>query len=278
MKAALGAGGARRLISLCLAACTWPAAAAERPLWELGLGVAGLSLPHYRGADQTHSWLLPLPYAVYRGPILKADREGARAVLFDTRRLDVDVSLSAGVPTDSRDNDARAGMDDLAPTVELGPNLSWTAARGDGWKLELRVPVRAVLTVESSPRWIGWRVAPNVNIDFTSLLPGWNVGLQAGPLYADRRLHRYYYEVDDEDARPDRPRYRAAGGAAGAHATISASRRFERYWVGMFARYDSVAGAAFEDSPLVRRRSQASFGIAVAWVLATSSRRVVTSE
>ena len=51
----------------------------KRPLWELGLGVAGLRLPDYRGADQSRAYALPLPYIVYRGTWLKADREIGRA-------------------------------------------------------------------------------------------------------------------------------------------------------------------------------------------------------
>ena len=64
---------------------------ADAPLWELGLGLGGLSLPHYRGSDQTHHEVLPVPYAVYRGQIFRATREGARAVLLDSQRVDVDL-------------------------------------------------------------------------------------------------------------------------------------------------------------------------------------------
>ena len=38
-------------------------AQANEPLWELGLGAGALLLPHYRGSDQAHNWLLPVPYA-----------------------------------------------------------------------------------------------------------------------------------------------------------------------------------------------------------------------
>jgi MipA family protein len=252
--------------------------AAERPLWELGLGVAGLRLPHYRGSEQSYNWLLPVPYAVYRGDIFKADRDGARAVLLDTQRVNVDLSVSAGVPTRSDGNDARRGMDDLAPTLELGPNLVWTAARGTGWKLDLRAPVRAVLTLESSPRWIGVNAAPNINLDLTQLLPGWNLGLQAGPLFGSRRLHGHFYDVDAADVAPGRPQYSAPGGFAGAQAIAALSRRFESHWVGMFVRWDSLRGAAFADSPLVRDRQQLSAGVALAWVFAASSRRVPTTD
>jgi outer membrane protein len=75
-----------RLVLLGLAAAALPAAAADAPLWELGLGVAGLRLPHYRGAQEARSWLLPVPYAVYRGEILRANRDGVKAMLLDSDR------------------------------------------------------------------------------------------------------------------------------------------------------------------------------------------------
>ena len=169
-----------------------PAVAAERPLWELGLGAAALRLPHYRGSDQSHSWLLPAPYLVYRGEIFKADRQGTRAVLFNSDRVDLDLSVAVSAPTRSRDNDARRGMADLAPTFELGPNLNWTLARDRQWKLDVRLPVRAVATLESHPHMLGWTASPNLNLDIAGLAGGWNLGLQTGPVLNTRRLNAYF--------------------------------------------------------------------------------------
>jgi MipA family protein len=260
-----------------LATLAAPAAAVERPLWELGLGAGALSLPHYRGSDQSHTWVLPVPYVVYRGEIFKADREGARAVLLETDRLDLDLSVAASAPTRSRDNRARAGMADLDPTVELGPNLNWTLARGMRWKLDLRLPARLAATVSSHPQVLGWTASPNLNLDVQGL-HGWNLGVLAGPLYQSRRYNAYYYEVLPGQATGERPAYRAGGGYAGAQVTLALSRRFERSWAGLFVRQDTLRGAAFEDSPLVRRRSHASFGVAFSWVFATSERRVDVAE
>ena len=83
-------------------------------MWELGLGVAALRLPHYRGSDQSHTWTLPVPYVQYRGEIFKANRDGARALLFDSDRVQLDLSVAASAPTRSNDNRARRGMTDLA--------------------------------------------------------------------------------------------------------------------------------------------------------------------
>jgi len=258
------------LAGLCAAL---PAAAVDRPLWELGLGAGVLQLPHYRGSDQSHAWLLPVPYVVYRGRILKADREGARAVLYESDRLDFDLSASASTPVRSRDNDARRGMPDLPPTFELGPNVNLTVARGAQWKLDLRAPLRAAITLESNPRTVGCSATPGVNLDLLNLR-GWNIGLRAGPVWGDRRFNAHYYEVTPAQATPERPAYRAGAGYGGAQFIAAASRRFDHYWAGAFVKYDTLRGATFVDSPLVRQREQWSFGIGLSWVFATSSRLV----
>jgi outer membrane protein len=256
-------------------------AAVDRPLWELGAGAGTLHLPHYRGSDQSTTWLLPVPYIAYRGEIFKADRDGARAVLLDAKSFDVDISASASAPTRSKDNLAREGMPDLKPTVEIGPNLNWTVARGrrpgGDWKLDLRLPVRAAFSVESKSRLAGWIATPNVNLDLRTG-GGWNVGLQAGPLFADRRLHGYFYDVAPAYANALRPSYRASGGYAGFNALAGVSRRDGQRWLGLFVKVDSLHGAAFEDSPLVRQRQHWSAGVAVSWVFAQSGRLVSVDE
>jgi hypothetical protein len=59
---------------------------------------------------------------------------------------------------------------------------------------------------------------------------------------------------------------------------MALSKRFPGYWVGGFLRYDTLAGAVFDDSPLVRKRSAVSAGLAVTWVFGQSSRMVDASE
>lgn len=257
-----------------------PARKVERPLWEVGLGVGALTLPDYRGADDRTNYVLPIPYVVYRGEWLRADREGARAVLLDAQRLEVDLSVNASPPSRSDSRGPRAGMDDLPATVELGPNVNytlWRAASGRA-RLDLRLPVRAVMTLERSPRHIGGVFAPHVNLDLTDLAGGWRLGLQAGPLFATRRYHHHFYGVDAADAQAGRPAYRASGGYGGWQALAAVSRRFERTWVGAFLRYDHLGGATFSDSPLVERRHGVTAGVGVSWVLMSSERRVLVEE
>lgn len=270
-----------RLLVALLVALAAPAVAESRPLWEAGAGMTLLHLPDYRGADEARAYVLPVPYLVYRGEFLKADRRGVRGELFESERVELDLSAGASPPVDSTRNRARQGMPDLRPSVEIGPSLEialWRNLR-DTVRLDLRLPARAGVTLESSPRFVGWNATPRLNLDIDSVGgSAWNLGLLAGPIYADRRAHAYFYSVAPEFARLGRPAYEARGGYSGFQALVAVSRRFPRMWVGAFARWDSLRGAAFADSPLVRRQHYAAAGLAVSWIIGESAQRVEAEE
>jgi outer membrane scaffolding protein for murein synthesis (MipA/OmpV family) len=269
------AGRRCNLALLMLGLSTAGAAWADQPLWELGMGAGALKVPHYRGSDQSHTWLLPVPYLVYRGQILRSDREGTRAVLFDSERVDFDISLDGSPPARKGDNRARAGMPDLSATLEVGPKLNLMLGKGAGWKLDLRVPLRAAFTATRSPQAIGWSSTPVLNLDLEA--QGWRIGLQGGPLLGTRRFHGYFYDVAPAYANSTRTAYAASGGAAGWAMTASASRRLGDWWLAGYARSDSVSGAAFRDSPLVRQSSTTSFGLAASYIFKVSETRAADS-
>ena len=258
------------------------ASAAQLPLWEAGLGAGALSLPDYRGADRSQTYVLPVPYFVYRGEILKADRQGVRGIFFNNDRVDLNASLNASAPVDSSDNSTRAGMPDLKPTIEAGPSFDVTLWRSVAhrMKLDVRLPIRAGFTIESSPQYIGFLFTPRLNLDISDVggWEGWNLGLLAGPLYGDRKQHRYFYSVEREFATPERPEYEARGGYGGMQFLAAMSKRFPSFWVGGFVRYDTLSGAVFDDSPLVRTKNYVAGGIAVTWLLGESSRKVEAIE
>ena len=257
-------------------------AAEEKPLWEAGLGLSTVSFPAYRGSDQRSQFLLPSPYFVYRGEFLKADREGMRAELFESDRLELTVSGALSPPASSDDILARAGMPDLDANIEFGPQVNVKLCQGEqpGRQLKLLLPLRAAFTLNKRFQSIGWVLHPKLNLDVGSLpaLPGWNIGLQAGALFGDRRQHQYFYGVDNAYATADRPAYEARGGFAGMQYLVGVSKRYEKHWVGAFLRYDNLSGASFADSPLVRTRNYVAAGVAISWILGESSTRVMTDE
>jgi len=249
------------------------APAGELPRWELGLGAAGLTIPDYRGADQQRGYILPLPYIQYRGEVFRIDREGAHGDVFTSGRVKVDLSLGAGPPAKSNKNDARRDMPDLDPTVEAGPSLHIYLARNErrdrAWSL--RLPLRTVEAVSfSHTKRIGWVFAPSLDFNASHIGGGWGISTAVGPIYASEDYHDYYYEVAPGYATATRPAYDARAGYSGSRLTLTLSRRFPKFWVGAFARYDNLSGAVFADSPLVKRKNSFMAGIGIAWILAQS--------
>jgi outer membrane scaffolding protein for murein synthesis (MipA/OmpV family) len=268
-----------RLFALALALLAASVRAEPLPLWELGVGAAALSLPDYRGSDEGRSYLFPLPYFVLRDRRLRLDREGARAVLFESTRLELNISANAAPPVNSDENQARQGMPHLDPTFEAGPQAQLTllGSQASDTRLDLRLPARAVVASDLSyADAVGFVFYPHLNLRLRPAIGGgqWNLGLQAGPLFATRKFHQYFYGVDARFATSQRPAYSAPGGYSGAMALASLSRRFQKVWVGGFVRYDALSGAAFEDSPLVRRKSSVMAGVAFAYVFAESAEKV----
>jgi len=273
--------GCLLLALIAIAPCG--ARAGEFPLWEAGAGIAVIDFPDYRGSDERQTYVLPIPYFVYRGEILKADRDGLRGQFFRNDRLDLHLSLNGSVPVDSTDNSARSDMPDLDPTLEIGVRLDITLLRKPDRSIEvtLGLPVRTVIATDfSHTKNIGWVFEPQFNVDFRDMWPGegWNLGLAAGPLFGDKRYHNYFYGVAPDFATPQRPAFNAASGYAGSQILGSISKRFRSYWVGGFVRLDSLSGAEFEDSPLVRQTESFSAGFAIAWILGRSQQVVEAEE
>jgi outer membrane protein len=251
--------------------------AQEVPRWEAGVGVGALHAPDYRGADEGRSYVLPLPYVIYRSDILNIDREGVRSRFARVGAAQLDLSASVGIPVNSEQNRARAGMPNLDPTLEIGAALNVAlGANGSHHPWTLRLPLRlAVATDLTNSEVIGWVFAPNVDFhapDFP--VHGLDMHVAAGPLFASERFHDYYYEVAPAYATPDRPAYDARGGYSGSRITVTAGGRYGQLWMGVFARYDTLAGAVFTDSPLVKRQDWLMVGVGVAYVFAHSDDTV----
>ncbi|MBI2734179.1 MAG: MipA/OmpV family protein [Aquabacterium sp.] len=265
--------------ALLMALWSAPGHAEDKPKWELGLGATTLSLPDYRGSDESRVYALPIPYVVYRGDVIKADRQGARAELIDFGdKAHVDLGLNGSIPVSSTKNTARRGMPSLSGAIEVGPALEvhFYQSEDDQVRLKMRVPVTYGVTFGNGVGTDGWQASPNLNLDIRSVLgfQGWNLTMLGGPIYATRQRHAYFYDVAPQYATAERPAYRATAGYSGAQFVAGLSKRFDRTWVGAFMRYDNLNGAVFRDSPLVKTRSYLAGGVAVAWVLGQSSDMV----
>lgn len=270
-------------VVLALSGAATGARAELLPLWEAGAGVSVIDFPEYRGSAERRTWVLPFPYLVYRGEFLKADERRVRGLFFKTERVELDASVNGTVPVKSSENAAREGMPDLDPTLEIGPSLNFSLLKSTDRKttLELRLPVRAVLASDFSyVDCVGWVFQPTLNVDTRDIFgyPGWKLGLLGGPVYSDGRYNRYFYAVDPAFATTGRPAYSPGGGYGGAQFIAALSKRYRDFWIGGFAKWDTLSGAVFVDSPLVTARQNWSGGFAVAWLIGESKTRVETNN
>jgi len=250
--------------------------AREAPLWEVGAGVAFIDFPDYRGSDERHTYVLPVPYVVYRGEFLKVDRENVRGLFFKSDKAEVEVSLNGSVPVKSFDNRVRQGMPDLEPTLEVGPSLNLFLLHSEPKQtsFDLRLPVRPVIDINA--KYFGYVFQPQLDLDVHDIAGniGWNLGLAAGPIFADQRYHQRLYGVDPAYATAVRPAYTARGGYAGSQIISALSKHYPHYWVGGFVKWDTLHGAVFEDSPLVKSKQNFTAGFAVSWIFAESKTLV----
>lgn len=236
--------------------------------WEAGIGVGGLYSPDYRGSKSYRDYVAPIPYVVYRGPVIRTDGDGLQGDFLRTERLEFTASMAVSVTRDSDKNQRREGMPELDSTLEVGPAVQVNLT-GQGFSegFSLKVPVRAVLTVGSgSPDYIGLVSAPSL-VYRRSIKGGWKWTARTGPVFASGKYHDYYYSVKPQYALPERPSYEASSGYNGFNAQAALSRRFSDYWFAVYLRYSNIQGTNFRDSPLVETEHNVMGGFAVSWVL-----------
>ncbi|ROR34276.1 MipA/OmpV family protein [Inmirania thermothiophila] len=245
-----------------LLACAQAAQAAPR--WTAGVGAAALRLPDYPGAPDARDHLLPFPYLAYQGERLRIDGAQARERLFAGPRARLELSLFGSVPVRRRDDGPRAGMPALDPLLEAGPELRIRLDAAGRWRLLL--PLRLAWATDlRSLRPKGLTFAPA--LARRTPWAGGRLTLSLGLAWRDRRRHGYVYDVDPPFAAPARPAFRAPGGYGGARFQVAWGRRGPRWILGAYLRWDDLHGAAFEASPLVRRRGHLQGGLAVTRIL-----------
>jgi MipA family protein len=253
----------------------------QYPLWEFGLFNAAARLPHYRGSDEYKWYVLPLPYIIYRGDIIRADRESIRGIFYDSEHFETNISLYGNPPVSS-DNKVREGMSSLDAIFEVGPAIKWyILGRHPMDSLYVRLALRAAYS-------LGFDHA--LNISYQGLRSGLNLiyfnqssfekyglsyGLNAGIDFSNRQLHSYFYDVGREDVRPGRPRYKSDSGYSGFSIAGTLQKKLtDNLSLGFYSRWDNISGAVYDDSPLVRRDNNFIIGTALIWKIAESKKMV----
>ena len=274
-------GGAAALTAVAQTAPTVPiarsAAITAEPKWELGGFAFAVSQQAYPGADQQAGGAIALPFFVYRGEILRADRGNLGLRAFKSAEFEFDLGAGASLGSNSRDIEARLGMPDLGTLIEFGPRLKWKFGAADaapgsrGWQLEL--PLRGVFDLSDGFASRGVAFEPELQYSRRSQ-SGWTTSASVGAVFGSRRLTEHFYAVAPAYATAARPAYEARAGLVAWRLGLNVVRPLSADWrLFVFGRIDSVAGAANANSPLVKRNTGASAGIGLSWTWMRSSER-----
>jgi len=264
----LGAAG------LVCSSAAWAQAPTALPLWEIGAVALGVSQQAYPGSDQNVGRGLALPFFIYRGQVLRADRGSLGVRAMKSPSFELDLGAAAAFGSNSEDISARQGMPNLGTLIELGPRLKWklgSAPGGGTWRAEF--PLRAVFDLSDDAAHRGWSFEPELVFERRAK-GGWRYSTTLGLIVADQALAATFYQVTPELATLTRPAYTAQSGLLGWRLGTSFSRSLNPDWrMFGFARIDSVAGSANQNSPLVRQTTGASVGLGLAYTWMRSSER-----
>jgi outer membrane scaffolding protein for murein synthesis (MipA/OmpV family) len=245
------------------------------PLWEAGAFAGALSSPAYPASSQQNQRALVLPFLVYRGEVLRADRSGVGARMVHTDRVEFDVGFSGSLPASSNDIELRRGMPDLGTLIEFGPRLKLLLATpAPSQRFTLEVPLRAVLEFNGGVRQQGYALEPKLAFE-QSIGSEWRVKTAFSAVVGDAQLNQYFYSVPAAYVTANRPAFDAQSGLISTRLSIDGSRRLgPDLRVFAFARQDFYDGATNRGSPLFAQNQGTSLGLGLTWTLGRSESRV----
>lgn len=252
----------------------------QLPLYEIGLAGATFFMSDYPAAEQGKLRALVVPYAFYRGKVLRADDEGGiRGRLVDREKVEFDLSASAGFPADSGDNRARRGMPDIDWVGEIGPRLRAHILDQGKHRLNFNLPVRYVFSTDfrrADDR--GYLFQPELEYRNSNIFDEELEGtILLSMIFASDQLMDYFYEVPAEYSHPERPSFQAQGGYLGTSLTLGASREMAedaRFFVG--AKLDYYGFSMNDRSPLFKDPLNLTFALGFSYRLLESEDRAGT--
>jgi outer membrane scaffolding protein for murein synthesis (MipA/OmpV family) len=243
--------------------------------FELGLGVAGLQIPHYMGSAHYYQVVFPFPYVIPKNQFSKTGGE-----FFDIEgefemRLPVEGDHPSELPYEnfgeenariySFKNYARRGMDYVPLAVFPGLSI---VIRPLSF-VTIKFPFYWGLRVKQGLEGAGNMFIPQIKISTfmgDEIPQGFGITLVGRAHYTDKLFNHTYYGVTDEDVAVLRPRFDAdkegfLGFSAGAFIVM----RFGDLTIMAGGDYSDMTDSIMKDSPLVETAQTTMMGVGFAY-------------
>lgn len=237
----------------------------EKHHWALGIGVGTYSIPDYPGSSHIKHFTAPIPYISYQGPHFRLANGKISSLVFKSKKLLIDISADGTPPVKSKNNPTRDGMPDLDPVLELGPELEYHFWANEQSKLYLSLPVHYGFAISTKKiQSVSWLCNPRLKYHFSRKT--WKLRLGAGPVYASRRHHNFYYGITLSEVGSERPAYQAGSGFGGLRYSVGVQKKWAHLKYDAYFRYSDLEKAHFSNSPLLKKKYDLLGGIAVTWI------------
>lgn len=242
----------------------------DKPIYELGFGTVGISVPNYPGAERATFRTIPFPWIIYRGDYLKADEEGNRIEFLRSETIELGMSGGFNFPIDSNENKARKGMPNTGALFGIGPSLIYRFPyKGGLQRTTMGLGLRINFSVDNGEmKEQGFLVEPNIRY--------WVKAGRKSPLtfftslsisFADKKYHEFFYEVESQYATAFREEYKAKAGMVDIASSLGLSFELNKktsFFGGLY--YSNLSLASNKRSPLVENEHNIGYALGIAWM------------
>jgi outer membrane scaffolding protein for murein synthesis (MipA/OmpV family) len=234
---------------------------------KLGAGLSFISIPEYIGSSLQEQYILPYPYIYYESEYFTIEKNKLFNHLYNSPNFVIDLSFSGTLPVKSDSRSLRYNMEQLDPTLEVGPNFIYKLFNfNDESYLSIELPIHSVFSVSFSDQSNeGFITNPNLYLEYY-FNKKTKLELSTGPTFATKEYYNYFYEVKAKDVTSRRVEYHPSSGYGGWKNTIGLSVGKNNIWYGAFIRHYNLTNVKFTDSPLVNKNSSLFYGAAISYV------------
>jgi outer membrane scaffolding protein for murein synthesis (MipA/OmpV family) len=252
----------------------------KKPLWEMNLAAFARYGESYPASEETQVNIVPLPFPIYRGKILRVGAETGKPVttrIFRRDRIKLDIDFGLNFPADSDDIDARTGMPDLDLLAEAGPELELQFVKGPRiGNAFLALQLRGAFSFDGlDPTWRGLIFSSEFKYTRPFYDDRSELRVRLTPEWAGNEYMDFFYGVAPEFATAEREAYTAKGGYLGTKLNFSLKHELnDEFSIRTGVNFGFYQGARNRGSFLYTSETTNGVYFAFLWKFWESDRKV----